>query len=284
MVKPLLAALAVASVVVGMAAAAPQEDTYKLGARLTARAKVPRPTGVRMGATGTFTGKAVELATDKASLTWRLTFSKLSGRAIAAHIHAGKVGKAGPVLLALCGPCRNGQRGSATITHAQLARIDAGATYVNVHTPKNAAGEIRGQVKAADGSGSGSDDSPPPPSDDPSPPLDPETGETIKGGAPPTRRLRRSRERGDLLRVRAHQALEARTHAGAHDADVVHDEPRADDRRLELVVDAQVGKPLGVSAKKEEALEIASVRLEKDGLDALDRPVCLQSAEVLHRR
>jgi hypothetical protein len=175
MVKPLLAALAVASVVVGMAAAAPQKDTYGLSARLTARSEVPRPKGVPVGASGVFTGKVVELENDKASLTWRLTFSKLSGRAIAAHIHAGRTGKAGAVLVALCGPCRNGQRGSATLTHAQLNRIEAGATYVNVHTTKNAAGEIRGQVKAVETSGGGNDDVKPPPSDDdPSdPPLYP---------------------------------------------------------------------------------------------------------------
>ena len=173
MLKPIVATLAVAAVVAGIAAAAPQKDTYTLTARLTARAEVPKPKGVPVGANGVFTGKAVELANDKASLTWRLTFSKLSGKAIAAHIHMGKVGKPGAVLLALCGPCRNGQKGSATITHAQLKRIEAGATYVNVHTTKNAGGEIRGQVKASGGSG-GSDDNPtPPPSDDPSPPLYP---------------------------------------------------------------------------------------------------------------
>ena len=50
------------------------------------------------------------------------------------------------------------------------------------------------------------------------------------------------------------------------------------------VVDAQVRELLRVAAEEEEALEIASVRLEEDGLDALDRPVRLQPAEVLHRR
>ena len=173
MVKPLIATLALAAVVVGMAAAAPAKDTYALNARLTSRAEVPRPKGVPVGANGVFTGKAVELANDRASLTWRLTFSKLSGRAIAAHIHAGRAGKAGPVLLALCGPCQNGQRGSARITHAQLNRIEARTTYVNIHTSKNAAGEIRGQLRATETSGGGSDDPPPPPSDDPNPPLYP---------------------------------------------------------------------------------------------------------------
>ena len=136
-------------VVASLATAAPQKDSYTLTANLKPRFEVPKPTGVPVGATGLFTATAVELANDKARLTWRLTFSKLSGRAAAAHIHKGRAGKSGPLLVSLCGPCRNRQRGSATITHAQLRAIESGATYVNVHTPKNAAGEIRGQVKVA---------------------------------------------------------------------------------------------------------------------------------------
>ena len=150
MLKALAASAVAALALVGLALAAPQKDTYNLTANLKARSEVPRPTGVPVGATGLFTGKAVELANDKAKLTWRLTFAKLSGAAGAAHIHAGKVGKAGPVMVALCGPCRSGQRGTATLTHAQFAKIEAGATYVNVHTAKNAGGEIRGQVKVSE--------------------------------------------------------------------------------------------------------------------------------------
>jgi CHRD domain len=29
-----------------------------------------------------------------------------------------------------------------------LAALETGRTYVNVHTPRNAAGEIRGQIRA----------------------------------------------------------------------------------------------------------------------------------------
>ena len=58
-------------------------------------------------------------------------------------------------MVALCGPCRNGQRGTAMISHAQLRTIRAGRAYVNVHTRKNGAGEIRGQLKATEGGGSG---------------------------------------------------------------------------------------------------------------------------------
>ena len=121
-----------------------------MSATIKARTEVPKPTGVPAGATGSFTGTAVELANDKARVTWKLTFSHLSGKAIAAHIHLGKPGKAGPVALALCGPCRSGQKGSGMLTHAQFAKVEAGAAYVNVHTTKNAAGEIRGQIKVSE--------------------------------------------------------------------------------------------------------------------------------------
>ena len=148
MSKSIGVVLLVALALAGLATAAARKDTHQLNARLTRGAEVPKPRGVPANATGRFTGKAVELANDKASLTWKLTFSHLSGRAMAAHIHLGKRGKSGNVLVALCAPCRSGQTGKATITHAQLKKIELGATYVNVHTPKNPAGEIRGQIRA----------------------------------------------------------------------------------------------------------------------------------------
>jgi hypothetical protein len=171
MVKRLGAALIPALVLVGIASASPQKDTFALSAKLTARSEVPRPTGVRVGAAGTFTGKVVELENDRARLTWRLAFTKLTGRALASHIHVGKAGKAGAVMVGLCGPCRNGQRGTATMSHAQLRIIRTGRAYVNVHTSTNAAGEIRGQVKATETSSGSSLNPPPPPP--PSPPTPP---------------------------------------------------------------------------------------------------------------
>ena len=159
MVKTLAAAIGVALAAAGfmvtLALAAPQEDTVRLTANLKARFEVPKPQGVPAGATGRFTGTAVEQENDRARLTWRLTFSNLSGRAVAAHIHVGRVGRAGGVMAALCGPCPTRQRGTAMISHAQLRTIRTGRAYVNVHTRRNAAGEIRGQLKATEGGGSG---------------------------------------------------------------------------------------------------------------------------------
>lgn len=159
--KTLVAAAAVAAAIAGFALAAPQKDTFNLTANLRARSEVPKPSGVPAAAVGLFTAKAVELDNNRARVTWRLTFSKLSGRAVAAHIHTGRAGRAGGVMAPLCGPCRSGQRGIASITHAQLRVIRRGGAYVNVHTPKNPAGEIRGQVKASETSSSSSTTSPP---------------------------------------------------------------------------------------------------------------------------
>lgn len=165
MPKTLAAAALAGLALAGLALAAPQQDTYNLTANLRARFEVPKPTRVPAGAVGLFTGKAVELDEGAARVSWRLTFSKLSGRATAAHIHAGRAGKAGGVLVPLCGPCRRGQRGTATITGAQLRTLRRGVAYVNVHTGRNPAGEIRGQVKASAAAPSPT----PPPDPDPTP-------------------------------------------------------------------------------------------------------------------
>jgi hypothetical protein len=151
MLKTIGAVAVLALALAGLAFAAVQKDSYRVSASLKAGSEVPKPKGVPAGATGGFTGTAVELANDKARVTWKLSFSHLSGAAIAAHIHIGKPGKAGPVALALCGPCRSGQKGTGMLTHAQLSKLEAGAGYVNVHTAKNAGGEIRGQIKVSDG-------------------------------------------------------------------------------------------------------------------------------------
>jgi hypothetical protein len=144
----LAAASAAASlVVVAFATAAQRAETYKVSAGLTAGAEVPKPKGAA-GARGAFTGTYVEGKTG-ATLKWKLTFSHLTGKAVAAHIHGGKTGVAGPVIVPLCGPCRSGQAGTVHITKATVAALEGHRAYVNVHTPKNAAGEIRGQIKVA---------------------------------------------------------------------------------------------------------------------------------------
>jgi CHRD domain len=120
--------------------------TTKYRAAISAGAEVPKPTGVKPNAGGTF---SVTL-TDKGSaysVKWTLTYRNLTGRATAAHIHRARVGKPGPIVLALCTPCTSGKTGNAPVSKAIVSAMKAGRTYVNVHTAKNKAGEIRGQIR-----------------------------------------------------------------------------------------------------------------------------------------
>ena len=114
---------------------------------LNARQERPKPKGNVRRATGTFTATVTKSGTT-GTIGWRLRFSGLTGRAVAAHIHLGAAGRAGPVAVPLCGPCRNGVRGTADLTAAVLRALETGRAYVNIHTARNAPGEIRGQIRA----------------------------------------------------------------------------------------------------------------------------------------
>lgn len=120
-------------------------ETTGLTARLGAAQEVPKPTGVRVAAQGAFTAALVRRDAG-GTLSWRLTFRELTGKATASHIHLGARGRAGAVRVALCGPCRSGARGSARVNARTVTALLGGTTYVNVHTARNAAGEIRGQL------------------------------------------------------------------------------------------------------------------------------------------
>jgi hypothetical protein len=119
--------------------------TLGLTARLNAAQEVPKPKGVSTLARGSFAGGLVRVGTG-GRLSWRLTFQRLTGRALAAHIHFGKRGRAGAVAVALCGPCRSGVRGIKTVNARTVKALLNGGAYVNVHTARNPAGEIRGQI------------------------------------------------------------------------------------------------------------------------------------------
>lgn len=130
--------------VVGFAGASGQMTAPKFKAALNIGQEVPHPKGTKAGASGSFTATL----TGK-KLKWKLTFAHLSGPATQAHIHQGVKGKSGPVIVPLCTPCKSPVSGTATVTAAQIAVMKAHKTYVNVHTAKNPAGEIRGQMTSA---------------------------------------------------------------------------------------------------------------------------------------
>ena len=93
------------------------------------------------------TGSA-DVTFDTASkvLTWKVTYSGLTGPATMAHFHGpGEAGKNAPVVVPIPNPA-SGAEGSATLNDAQAADLMGGKYYINVHTDANKGGEIRGQV------------------------------------------------------------------------------------------------------------------------------------------
>ena len=165
-------ALALSTVTVlalgGIASGAGSADVFTYRTVLTAGAEVPKPTAAT-GAGGLFTS-AITKDGMSYSISWKLTYRKLSGPAVAAHVHRGRPGVAGGVVLALCGPCRTGQTGKAKVTRAVAEAMRKGTAYVNVHTTKNPAGEIRGQARLTKTS---LGQTPPPPPTEPPPPPPP---------------------------------------------------------------------------------------------------------------
>ncbi len=116
-----------------------QAEVVNLKAAMNASSEVP-PT--QSSGTGTVTAT---YDTTSKKLSWKGSYSGLTGPATAAHFHEGEPGKNGGVVVPI-NPAASPFEGSATLTDAQAANLLAGKWYVNVHTAANKGGEIRGQV------------------------------------------------------------------------------------------------------------------------------------------
>ena len=81
------------------------------------------------------------------AVSWRVEYSGLSGPAGAAHIHCGAAAGANAgVAVSFGANVASPIAGTGKMTDAQLADLQAGKCYVNVHTAANKGGEIRGQL------------------------------------------------------------------------------------------------------------------------------------------
>jgi hypothetical protein len=128
-----------AAAVVGLAQAAPRSFSVPLSGAAQAPA-------VQSPGSGT-----ADFTYDPATrvLTWSISFNGLSSAATMAHVHAGGLGKNGPVVLWLSTrgtPPASPFTGSATLTPAQARQLAAGTLYVNLHSKDHPAGELRGQL------------------------------------------------------------------------------------------------------------------------------------------
>jgi hypothetical protein len=95
-------------------------------------------------------GKGMAMATldtDTKTFTYKVDYSDLTGPAIAAHFHGPAApGVNAPPVVFIKPSAPSPLTGTATLTDAQIADLNAGKWYVNVHTAANKGGEIRGQV------------------------------------------------------------------------------------------------------------------------------------------
>jgi mono/diheme cytochrome c family protein len=112
---------------------------------LSAAQVVPAVAGITARGSGSYTltaaGLEYNITVDTASLSGPITF---------AHLHLGRVGTNGDLLHVL-DPSLLGVW--ADPSPAERTALLAGNVYVNIHTDANPGGEIRGQVKVAQGTG-----------------------------------------------------------------------------------------------------------------------------------
>jgi hypothetical protein len=137
MTKTMLATLAFGTAV----ALAGPAFADKMKATLDGKSSVPPTTSAATG--------SAELDYDPASkkLSWKLTYSGLSGPPTMAHFHGpAEAGKNAGVAVPIPNVGTSPVSGSATLTDAQAADLVAGKYYINIHTAANPGGEIRGQV------------------------------------------------------------------------------------------------------------------------------------------
>ena len=122
-----------------LVASSASAETLKFKADMKGASEVP-PTD----SAGTADAQ-VTVDTGTKKLSWTVTYSGLTGDAKAAHFHgpAGP-GQNAPPVITITGKIKNG---SADLTDQQLADLQAGKWYVNIHTAKFPGGEIRGQVE-----------------------------------------------------------------------------------------------------------------------------------------
>ena len=101
------------------------------------------------GAGITSSGKgaaAVTFDTVSKALTYKVDYEGLSGPATMAHIHGPADPGANAGVQVPFPTVANPFVGTATLTDAQAADLQAGKYYVNIHTAANRGGEIRGQL------------------------------------------------------------------------------------------------------------------------------------------
>jgi CHRD domain len=114
-------------------------EKNSLHARLTGAAETPKGDPDGRG--------TAEIKINGRSVCWELTVSRI-GKPQAAHIHRGRAGVAGPVVVPLGASYKaEGCMRTAAATARAIA-AKPGTYYVNVHNAKYPGGAVRGQLRS----------------------------------------------------------------------------------------------------------------------------------------
>jgi hypothetical protein len=132
---------AAVSVFALLSASAAHAEILHFAATLTGADEVPPNTSAGHGEI------SAELETTQRVLVYRGTYSGLTGPATMAHFHGPADPGANAPPVVVIQDARIPIGGTAFLTDAQIADLEAGKWYFNVHTQAHPGGEIRGQVK-----------------------------------------------------------------------------------------------------------------------------------------
>lgn len=135
------AGVAAAALAVAIAAgAATNAGTTKLEAKLRGANERPQAPASNRGKT------EIRLTPATGRVCWETTIAKIDGKPNASHIHKGRQGVAGNVVIPLGAGYK--RQGCTTVSKALVRAIlrSPGAYYVNVHNAKHPAGAMRGQL------------------------------------------------------------------------------------------------------------------------------------------
>ena len=138
----LRASLLATTIALGACGMMSPSNTATFGATLSSSAEVPANASTGSGTMTATLNKTTSV------LSWKASYTGLTGPATAGHIHGPAAAGANAGVVVPFKSAASPIEGEATLTPAQIADLMAGKWYVNLHTAANPGGEIRGQLAA----------------------------------------------------------------------------------------------------------------------------------------
>lgn len=137
-----LKSVAALAIIAALTAGAARAEIVHFSATLTGADEVPPNTSTGHGQL------TAELETKEHTLAYRVTYSGLSGPAVAAHFHgpAAPGADAPPVVMIPANDLGSPIGGAVRISEKDVQELLAGQWYFNIHTQAHPGGEIRGQL------------------------------------------------------------------------------------------------------------------------------------------